>query len=106
MSDEPKPVLTINTLLSLPLVKVIGSAVVLLTAGWFAKDYANKLTQSVADLSREVSSLRVDLRGELDRRTFGVWTRTDHRLWSYELHRVNNGSLKIPDMSATTTPNP
>ena len=106
MSDEIKHTpdesgnLTLNTVLTLPLVKLCAWSAALLTAGWIANDKANNITQGIVKVQRDVTDLKTELRTELDRRTFDRWTRTDQQLWSYEFQRLNDGKMRIPEMTA------
>lgn len=92
-----------DTVLSLPLVKALGAVAALLTAGWFAKDYVSRLEastekigQSVDKLANEFSTFRSDVKRDLDARTADRLTRTEHRLWTYELEKQNAGKLTVP----------
>lgn len=97
--------LSVDTVLALPVVKLIGAAVALLTMGWFARDYALrveaatlKIGQSVERIAADLGQFRVEIRRELETRTFDRYTRTDHKLWSYELEKQNIGKIIVPGL--------
>lgn len=108
-NNEKSPsniLLTVDTVLALPLVKLVGVCAALLTAGWFAKDYANRLESatskigmSVDRIANDLSQFRVEIRRDLDVRTSDRYTRTDHRLWSYELEKQNVGKITVPGIA-------
>jgi len=97
--------LTVDTVLSLPLVKAVGACAALLTAGWFAKDYATRLENSTEKISASVDKLateftvfRNDIKRDLDARTADRFTRTEHKLWTYELEKQNAGRIIVPPL--------
>jgi hypothetical protein len=100
------PFFTLDSVLALPVVKLAGAAVALLTCGWFARDYATGIESSIKELTNEVKRLRIELSQELDRRTSDRYTRTEHRIWALELERANAGKLAVPAVSANPPNSP
>jgi hypothetical protein len=100
--QESKPI-GINTILALPIVRAGGFALLLIGAGWAASGYANSLTNSINALASEVSTLRTELRLELDRRTADKWSRTDMRFWGYDLEKANSGKIIVPAIPQSST---
>jgi hypothetical protein len=97
--------LKLNTLLTLPLVRFIGFAAACILFGASAREYMLRLTHEVETVTfkvgsvlDEVARLRKDLSEELNRRTADQMTRTDAKLWSYELERANAGKLIVPPL--------
>lgn len=114
MADETpseKGGVTLNTLLTLPVVKAVGFALALFAAGAGAREYMLQLTSEVGSVRDkvstvlvEVSRLRADLHAELERRTVDQMTRTDAKLWGYELERANGGRITVPPLPRDPAP--
>lgn len=97
--------LNLNTILTLPVVKAVGFAVACVMLGAGAREYMLRLTSEVETVRREVSNvlyelgrMRTEMSADLDRRTADQMTRTDAKLWSYELERVNGGKITVPPL--------
>lgn len=111
LPDEQGRRLSIETVFSMPLVKLVFFASTLLMAGWVSRQYVNEMTgsvdkvaTSVDQVQKEVERMRKELKEELERRTYDRWTRTDQRFWSYELDKINGGKVQVPQVQPVPVP--
>jgi uncharacterized membrane protein len=86
--EEQPSKLTINSMLSLPVVKFVGIAVTLLYAGWMANSHVSRIERSIEQLSTKVDAATADR-----------YTRTDHIIWSSNLRSENAGKITVPQVS-------
>jgi hypothetical protein len=86
--------LSLDTFLTMPLVKFGGAAASLLVAGWIARGYMQEISGGIDNATMAINSVRDEVR----RIRSDVYTRTDHRIWSYELERANSGKIVVPSL--------
>lgn len=98
--------LTVDTVLALPVVKLVGACAALLAAGWFAKEYAQRITTSIDNLGARFDQFRSEIRSDLNERTRDRWTRTEQLMWSYQLEKANSGKINVPDLPNTSGSRP
>ena len=84
--------ISLDSFLTMPLVKFVGLASILLTSGWLARDYAQTIRGGIDNATYAINSVRDEVR----RMRADVYTRTDHRMWSYELEKANKGAIVVP----------
>jgi hypothetical protein len=92
--------LSVDTWFSLPLVKAGGFAAAILFAGWTARGYMQQINGGIDNATVAINSVRDEVR----RMRADVYTRTDHRIWSYELEKANAGRIVVPSLHVSASP--